>query len=231
MIALDLSGFGFTERPKDPSRYTRDSQVALILGVLDALKIERAHLVGHSYGGALSLRLAARHPERLKSLLLVDSAAPTYPNDRRRRLAGWRWLDSLVVRGLALRPSGVRRALEGSVYDDSQITQEMVDAYLDRVRIEGVIDAYYGLTAPEHKVGEKGEEIDLAQIAVPTLVLWGRQDELIPVADGEKAADRIPGARFEVLEETGHMPMEERPEDFLRIAQGFWDSVEAQPAP
>jgi 2-hydroxymuconate-semialdehyde hydrolase len=90
VIALDLSGFGYTERPRDPARYTRDAQVALILGVMDALGVERAHLVGHSYGGALGLRLAALHPERLNSLLLVDSAAPTYPNDRRRRLAGWR---------------------------------------------------------------------------------------------------------------------------------------------
>lgn len=225
-IALDLSGFGYTERPRDPARYGRDGQVALIVGTLDALGIERVHLVGHSYGGALSLALAVRHPERVRSLLLVDSAAPTYPNDRRSGLARLRWLNNLFLRSVALREKGVRKALERSVYDDSLVTPEMVQTYLDRLRIEGVSSAYYGLTAP---VRNPGEAVDLARITAPTLVIWGAEDRLIPLADGRQATARIPGARFEVFEQTGHMPMEERPEDVLRLAEEFWAGVEGAP--
>jgi pimeloyl-ACP methyl ester carboxylesterase len=133
------------------------------------------------------------------------------------------------VRGLALRPGGVRRALQASVWDDALVTPELVAAYLDRVRIEGVVDAYYGLTAPlrsSRSESSQDEEIDFADIAVPTLVLWGRDDALISVDSGKKAAERIPGAQFVVLDRTGHLPMEERPEDLLRIARGFWDGVE-----
>lgn len=226
-IALDLSGFGYTERPRDPERYSRDGQVALILGLLDALGIERAHLVGHSYGGALSLALAARHPDRVRSLLLLDSAAPTYPNDRRTRLAGIRWLNGLFLRSVALREKGVRRALQASVSDDSLVTPKLVAAYLDRLRIEGISHAYYGLTAP---VRNPGEAVELGKITAPTLVIWGAEDRLIPLEDGRQATARIPGARFEVFEQTGHMPMEERPEDVLRLAGEFWAGVEGTPA-
>src|SRR5206468_1124100 len=86
VIAIDLNGFGYTERPKDPASYTREGQAALILAVMDALGIDRAHVVGHSYGGGLSLFLASTHPERFRTLILVDSSAPTYPDDRRSRL-------------------------------------------------------------------------------------------------------------------------------------------------
>lgn len=224
-IALDLSGFGWTERPRDPARYTRDGQVALILGSMDALGIERVHLVGHSYGGALVLALAVRHPERVRSLLLVDSAAPTYPDDRRRRLAGIRWLNGLFLRSLALRENGVRKALLASIHDDALVTPELVAAYLERLRIEGVTDAYYGLTAP---VRDKGETVDLAKVAAPTLVVWGAEDRLVPVEDGRQATARIPDARFEVFEKIGHMPMEECPADLLRLAEGFWAEVEGE---
>jgi pimeloyl-ACP methyl ester carboxylesterase len=200
--------------------------VALILGLMDALGIERAHLVGHSYGGALSLALAIRHPERVRSLLLLDSAAPTYPDDRRSGLARLRWLNNLFLRSVALREKGVRKALERSVYDDTLVTSEMVRAYFDRLRIEGATDAYYGLTAP---VRNPAEAVDLAQIAAPTLAVWGADDQLILVDDGRQATARIPGSRFEVLEKTGHLPMEERPEDVLRLAKEFWAGVEGRP--
>jgi 2-hydroxymuconate-semialdehyde hydrolase len=76
VIALDLRGFGFTERPADLELYTRDAQVHLILRVLDELEIDRAHLMAHSYGGGLAMTLAVRHPDRVRSLVLADSTAP-----------------------------------------------------------------------------------------------------------------------------------------------------------
>src|ERR1700681_1632310 len=106
--AIDLNGFGYTERPTDLASYTRDGQVALILGVMDTLGIDRAHFVGHSYGGGLSMFLAFVHSERLRSLVLVDSSAPTYSDDRRSRLASVRPLANLYLRAVAPRPLLVR---------------------------------------------------------------------------------------------------------------------------
>lgn len=217
VVAPDLYGFGYTERPTDPARYTREGQMALVLGVMDALGIERADLAGSSYGGALALWIAARHPERVRSLILVDSAAPTYPDDRRSRLAT-RPFGGLFLRLVALRPGTVRKGLEKAFYDDSLVTPELVRAYYDRLRIEGVADAYYGLTAP---VRGPRPHIDLAAIDVPALVVWGAQDELIPMADGRAAAALLPRGEFVALDQTGHLPMEERPAELLRLMTGF----------
>jgi len=77
VVAIDLNGFGYTQRPKSRESYTREGQAKLVMDTLDALGIARAHLVGHSYGGGITLYLASRHPERFRSMVLVDSSAPT----------------------------------------------------------------------------------------------------------------------------------------------------------
>jgi pimeloyl-ACP methyl ester carboxylesterase len=220
VVALDLNGFGYTERPRDPAGYSREGQERLILGVLDALGIASAHVVGHSYGGALTLFLASRHPGRVRSMVLVDSAAPSYPEDRRTRAAGLRPVNWLFVRGLAVREGAVRKALERSVHDDSLVNPQLVAAYRERLRIEGLANAFYGLTAPSRS-SRGPEPVDLGSIDVPALVLWGEEDQLIAVAAGRRMASRLPRAELAVLPETGHMPMEERPEDFLRIVGEF----------
>jgi len=146
VVAPDLNGFGWTERPRDPQSYTREGQERLVLGVLGALGVTRAQFVGHSYGGSLTLFLASRHPDLVRSMVLIDSAAPTYSDDRRSRVASIRPLDSLFVR-LALTPRHVRGSLLASVYDPALVTPGLVRAYLERLRVDGEGDAYYGLTA------------------------------------------------------------------------------------
>lgn len=219
VVAIDLNGFGYTERPQAREAYTREGQAALVLGVLDALGIERAHFAGHSYGGAITLWIAFRHPERVRSLVLVDSAAPTYPNDRRSGLAGLRPLSHLLL-SVALRPGAVRRGLERSFYDDSLVTPELVQAYSDRLRIEGVDDAFIGLTVPDRSPTARTPVV-FEEIDIPALVVWGAQDELIRVWDGRRAAERLPKAEFVALPRTGHIPMEERPAELLQLMLPF----------
>lgn len=217
VIAIDLNGFGYTQRPKDFESYTREGQADLVLRVMDALGIQKAHLAGHSYGGGITIWLASRHPERVRSMVLVDSSAPTYSNDRRSRLAGLRPVASLALRAL-LRPGSVRRSLINSVYDDSLVTPELVQAYYDRLRVEGVLDAYVGLTAPVRK---SPEPVRLESIEVPVLLVWGADDRLIPAEDGRRAAGQFPHGEFALLERTGHIPMEEKPEELLQAMLPF----------
>jgi pimeloyl-ACP methyl ester carboxylesterase len=227
VLAIDLNGFGYTERPKDLASYTREGQAALILGVMDALGIDRAHIVGHSYGGGLSLFLASTHPERFRTLVLVDSSAPTYPDDRRSRLASSRPFANLFLRTVALRPAMVRRSLKASVFDDSLITPELVQAYLDRVRIEGAEDAFYGLTVPRRVPGLR---VVLDQIRVPTLAVWGAEDHLISLDTGRRSVARIPGSELVVIENCGHLPMEEKPEELLGALLPFLERHRSEPA-
>ncbi len=218
VVALDLSGFGWTERPKQPEAYTLDAHARLVMGVADALGIERFHLVGHSYGGGICLWIAAHRPDRLRSLVLVDSTLPAYSVQRRRRVAAVRPLVSLFLRAVALRPPFIRRGLQRSVYDPALVTDEMVEAYRSRLAVAGAVDAYRGLTAP---VEGPPPVVDLAAIRVPTLVLWGAEDRLLPARYGEKAARAMPQGRFVAIPACGHLPMEERPQEFLAALEAF----------
>jgi pimeloyl-ACP methyl ester carboxylesterase len=217
VVAIDLNGFGYTQRPATRASYTREAQARLVLGTLDALGIDRAHIVGHSYGGGLTLYLASRHPERFRTMVLVDSSAPTYSDDRRSRAAALRPLDALFVRSFVLRPNAVRKGLLRSYYDDSLVTPELVRAYLDRLAVEGVSYAFYGLTAP----APPGEPVELETIEVPALVVWGAHDTLISPETGRRAAARLPHSEFFLFEKSGHLPMEEEPEEFLRVVLPF----------
>lgn len=212
VVALDLNGFGWSERPRERDAYTIEGQERLVLGVADALGLERFALVGHSYGGGLSLWIASRHPRRLTSLTLVDSTLPTYSTERRSRLASSRTVVSLLLRTVLLRETTVRRALRRATYDDAQVTEELVREYLRRVRVEGSVEAFQGLTAP---VEGPEPTVELEALAVPTLVVWGAEDELLDADLGAQAAARIPGARFVAIERCGHSPMEERPAEFI----------------
>lgn len=218
VVAIDLNGFGWSERPDDPAAYTLEGQERMVLGVADALGFERFDLAGHSYGGAISIFLASRHPERVRSLVLVDSALPTYASARRQGRFRSRVFAGIYVRTLGLNRRRVRRGLEESYADDSKVTPERVRAYLDRLRVEGVVDAFYGLTAPN---GEPPEEVELEAIRTPALLVWGSDDPLISAADGRKAADRFPNGRFAELPGCGHIPTEECPEAFLSAVLPF----------
>jgi pimeloyl-ACP methyl ester carboxylesterase len=220
-IAIDLNDFGYTERPKEPGAYSRDGQLRLILGVLDALGIESAHVAGHSYGGALSLALAARHSERVRSLILVDSAAVTYPDEKKGSLAKLRTLSRLGL-GIALRPNAIRRNLKKAYFDDSLATPEVARAYLSRLAIEGVLDAYAGLSLPPPSAGPP---IDLAAIQKPSLWIWGVEDRTVKIEAGRAAAAKVPGSTFVALERSGHSPMEEKPDEVVRAILAFLESL------
>jgi pimeloyl-ACP methyl ester carboxylesterase len=217
VVAPDLNGFGWTERPRDPQSYTREGQERLVLGVLGALGVTRAQFVGHSYGGSLTLFLASRHPDLVRSMVLIDSAAPTYSDDRRSRVASIRPLDSLLVR-LALTPRRIRGSLLASVYDPALVTPELVHAYLERLRVDGEDDAYYGLTA---RLRPAAGDLALETLTLPGLVVWGAEDRLIRVEAGRRAARRLPAGEFVTIPRCGHLPMEERPAELLGLMVPF----------
>ena len=228
IIAIDLFGFGWTERPENGRPFTRDGQVELVLGVMDSLGIDRAHIVGHSYGGAITMALAADHPGRVRSMVLVDSAAVDFPMLRRRWFARVGLFNWIYVRGLALRPDAVESAFHRAYYDESLITDELVQAYLDRLRVKGAARAYRGLTRPL-PAELAPREIHYEDFKVPTLVLWGAQDEVVAPEVGSFHCGLVPGCRFVTIEGAGHSPMEEKPAEFLKEVTAFLDEIEGRP--
>jgi pimeloyl-ACP methyl ester carboxylesterase len=212
--AVDLLGFGYSERPRDRHSYGRVEQVELLAEVVNALGWRSAHVVGHSYGGGLVMTLAYRYPQRVRSLILIASTAPDYA-EQRRHLLGRRWFASIFLRGFALRPGFVRRTLERSFFDDATIDEPLVTEYLRRLRIEGVTNAYVGLTAPRSPPGPEWQ-VELEEIRQPSLVLWGENDSLIDIEGARRESARIPRSHFVAIPECGHIPIEEKPEVVLR---------------
>lgn len=174
------------------------------VGVLDALGIERAHVVGTSMGGMIAQILAARHEERVASLVSMMSssgapglptaqpaaarallAAPANPGDR----------DSLVVHFME-----VRRAIGSPRF--------RVDDAALRSQVEAALDRCYhppGVARQAAAIAASGSRAELlGEIAVPTLVIHGDADPLVPIEAGRDSARRIPGARLEVIEGMGH---------------------------
>ena len=220
VIAPDLNGFGWTQRPKEVAAYTYAGQAEMVLGVLRALGIERFHVIGHSYGGGLALWLAGRYPQRVRSVVLVSSVLPDYSQQQRQTWARFRTFNWLLVHFFVLSRAGVRRTLELCIHDKRRITSELVDAYRERLLVEGVDDAYYGLMAP---VDLPVPEVSLHDVQAPTLVVWGREDRLISLARAETYVPQLPQGQLVVLDDCGHMALEECPDRLLAEVLPFLD--------
>jgi len=219
VLAPDLNGFGLTDRPEDPEAYSREGQVRLLLRMLDTLGIDSAHFVAHSYGASLAMTLAARHPERVRSMVLVDAAGPDYPLERRRWLANIKPLVWFYARGGGLRDARIARKLRRAYHDDALVTEEVVGAYVSRMRVEGSVDAYRKMTRPRRSVPR--ETIRYADLNVPILVVWGQEDQLIRISTGEYYSSMLPDYRFVSIDGAGHFPMEEKPAEFLKHVRRF----------
>lgn len=217
VVALDQFGFGWTERPSDTANYRTEGQLALVLAVMDSLGLERAAVIGHSWGGSLALRLAADHPERVSRLVLVAGTDPRRTGGRRvgpvRRL-----LTQVALRTVLLRERTIRRHLQRSVYDPKVVDDEMVQGYLARLRVAGAGRALSGLSSPPETVPPP---IALEHLGLPVLLVWGAEDRAVPPAVGERLEAAIPGARLVVLERCGHLPMDEAPKEFLAAVLPF----------
>jgi pimeloyl-ACP methyl ester carboxylesterase len=214
-IAVDLPGSGFSDRPW-PYDYTVGGQAEHLLRYLDARGVGRVILVGSSLGGSVCQVIAAARPNRVAALVLADSA---WPGMRipipfrlvRAPVVGELELElvSRPVIGLTLRHSQYGRA--------SRVTEETVDDWWAPVRVAGTRRA----ALEAIRTNPRGAGGIVQRISAPTLVLWGRDDKLLPASEGLALSKAIPNARFTVIPDTGHLPQEETPEEFARAVSQF----------
>ncbi len=214
-IAVDLPGAGFSDRPW-PYDYSVGGEAGALLRFLDVRGIRRAVLVGNSLGGAVCLVVAAARPDRVSALVLVDSAFPGIPIPW-----GFRSLRTPVLGDLQMefliRPV-VAYTLRHRLYARAErATEETVSDWWDPIPVPGTRRAALGFV----RTSERGYENLLTKIRAPTLVLWGKDDRLLPSSDGFRLASEIPGATLVVLPGAGHLPQEEAPEAFARAVGVF----------
>ena len=227
-VAFDRPGFGLTERPEAGSwargenPYAPDAQVDLTIGLMDALGLDDAVLIGSSSGGSVAAAVALEHPERVRGLVLVGAAiyttggAPPWT----RPLLHTPQLDRvgpLLMRSLAGEPG--ESLLRAAWADPERIDRETVDAYRRYTRVEGWDRALWEVS----KASRRPRVADrLAEVAVPTLVMSGTDDAVVPIEDAEQIAAELPAADLVFLDGCGHTPQEECPEAFLVAVRDWW---------
>lgn len=225
VVAFDRPAFGLTQRPmpgewEGESPYSPEAQVDLTVGLMDALGVEKAILVGHSAGGAIALLTALTYPERVEGLIMVDAAIYTGGGTPRlvRPL-----LNTPQVRRLG--PLLVRRIQEGGIdfarsawHDPTQITPQVWEGYLKPLQAENWDRALWELTRASHPflLLER-----LGEVAVPVLVVTGDDDRIVPAEQSVRLAQELPDANLLVIPECGHIPHEECPGPFLQAAEAF----------
>jgi len=222
VIAFDLPGFGLTgpfagEYTADD--YRGDTYARFVLDVLDALKVPRATLGGNSLGGEVAWRAVSLAPARFDKLVLVDASGYDFQPDA--IPLGFALARAPIVNRLGehLLPRALVAASVASVYADrTKITEPLVDRYFELALREGNRRALR-LRAQQL---EPGAAVDrLKSLALPTLVLWGAEDRLIPPANAQRFGADIRGARVVVLPGLGHVPQEEDPATSLAPVLDF----------
>jgi pimeloyl-ACP methyl ester carboxylesterase len=219
VIAIDMLGFGYSGKPRN-GEYTIAGQASLLNSLLDRLNLKRATLVGSSYGGAVAATCALDYPERVEKLVLIG----TVNNNRPLGYKLMRFFGSPVV-GDVVSPLliGSRRLLRRRmkrVYDRHEwvLDERRVQARHLPLRAAGTQRAIVRTVR-----GWDAERIsrDAHLIRQPVLLLWGENDREIPLADGERLHEQIPGSRLIVFLNCGHIPHEEYPEEFTKVVADF----------
>ncbi|MBU4434454.1 MAG: alpha/beta hydrolase [Alphaproteobacteria bacterium] len=209
VISLDLPGHGLT-RADQGYAGGRQGYGAIIDQVATRLGAQHFTLVGNSMGGAVAWTYAVDHPDRLDGLVLVDAAG--WPSTGDSQVMIFRVLryplGRALLKNIDTRPL-VRQGLQAGYVDPKLVTPQLIDRYVDLARGSGHRDILLSLqTVPSRPASPAL----LARITAPTLVMFGQQDKLIPVADGRRFADAIPGATLITYPGVGHVPMEQIPE-------------------
>jgi pimeloyl-ACP methyl ester carboxylesterase len=218
VITMDLPGFGLTG-PDPEGDYRIARYVRFVTGLLDELGVQRCVIGGNSLGGEIAWNVAVAAPQRVAALILVDAAG--YAFESRSVPLGFRIARVPGLGRLAehLLPRGLVAASVRNVYGDpARVTDTLVERYYELTLRAGNRRAL-GERFAQMMPGENAARI--SQIAVPTLILWGARDRLIPPAYGERFARDIKGSRLVRFEGLGHVPQEEEPALTVAVVEQF----------
>lgn len=232
VIAYDRPAFGLTERPLEwegKSPYSPQSQVELVIGLMDALGIEKAILVGNSAGGTISMQTALQYPERVQALVLVDPAvyagggAPAWVRPLL-KTPQMKRVGPLIARQIQARGPEL---IELAWHDPSKITPEIIEGYQKPLQTENWDKALWYLTISSEESG-LAERVN--ELTLPTLVITGDDDRIVPTEQSIRLADELPDARLVVIPQCGHVPHEECPAEFMQAVAEFLQNHN-QPSP
>jgi len=227
VIRMDLPGFGLTG-PSPGDDYRIEAYVSFVLHFLDALKVQRFSVGGNSLGGNIAWEVARAAPQRASKLVLVDAggyavtASSTPLGFRLARMPALQWLMThSMARGI------VERSVRNVYGDPARVDDALIDRYFELTLREGNRRAL-GLRMQQLQPGENAGHI--RDLALPTLILWGARDRLVPPESAQRFHGDIAGSELVTFPELGHVPHEEDPSKTVRPVIRFLDGApRAQP--
>lgn len=218
VLRYDLFGRGFSDRPR--TRYNIDLFVKQLSDLLDVLRFTRpVNLIGLSMGGPITATFTARHPQRVKSLTLIDPAGVKPV--------------SLTPTLKAMKLPGIAEAIFGLVGSEGMIKSaakdffdpELVGLFLDKYKIQMQYKGFKRAILSSIRNDMLGSFMASYQIvgrlAKPVLLFWGRNDLTVPFEHSEDLLAAIPNVEFHVIEDCGHIPHYEKPEEFNPVLLKF----------
>ena len=219
VIAPDLPGYGYSAKPRYLD-YTIAGQAEMVVSFLKQMKIDRTVFLGSSYGAAIAATIALDHPALVEKLIMVGAVN----NNKPTRYLLMRLFSSPII-GDILSPLlvGSRRLLRlrmKRVYDRHSwvLDERRVDARHLPLRTR---DAHRAIIRTVRRWDAERVSRDAHLLAQPTLLLWGDTDREVPLGDGERLHQAIPGSRLVVFRECGHLPHEEYPQTFVQLVLEF----------
>lgn len=225
VIAVDLKGFGQSDKPFD-ERYSVSDQAELVAQLIEDLDLRDLTVIGHSYGGGIALLLALEVNQqldnRISKLVLLDTIA--YPQNIP---VFFQMLSTPFVSHLGVRmvpPNAqVRVALRIAYHDNSKIDDSEVEVYAAPLKTAAGKHAI--IHSARQIVPEDIEQISerYKSITLPTLILWCDHDRIVPLDVGLKLRRTLPNSTLRIVDDCGHMPQEEQPEQTLNLLKGFLD--------
>jgi pimeloyl-ACP methyl ester carboxylesterase len=223
VLTIDLKGFGLSAKPED-GKYAISDQADMVAAFIRARNLHDLVVIGHSMGGGVTLmaylEVAGDVPARIKKLVLIDSAG--YPQ----KLPWFIWLAQEPglgpVAGKLIPPRfATTRVLRKCYYHKDRITEEQIDTYAYYGSLPGAREA---IVATAQQIIPPNIEAVTARyktIKVPVLIIWGAEDEVVPLSVGHNFQRDIPNSKLVILPECGHMPPEEEPQETNRLIKQF----------
>jgi len=226
VITIDLKGFGESPKPRD-NAYSVYEQARLVRNFIIENNLKNLHIIGHSYGGgvalAVSIYLSSSHPNLQRSLVLIDSIA--YPQE----LPGFVSMLATPVLGplmIHVIPNSiqVKNLLKKVYFNDAIIPQDAIDHYAGNLAKPNA--KYATLTTARQMLPVDLQQFseNYSSLSLPVLIVWSRNDEIVPLAIGERLHENLPNSELIIFSDVGHAVQEEDPSRLLPHLQQFLDA-------
>jgi pimeloyl-ACP methyl ester carboxylesterase len=214
VLAPDMVGFGYSERPANIT-YGVQTWADQVVGLMDALELPTAHMVGNSFGGAIALRIAAQHPERVGKLVLMGSMGVPFP------------ITEGLERVWGYEPSfeNMRKVLDVFAYSRGLVNDELAEVRYRGSIQPGFQESFAAMfPAPRQRWVEAmcTPEDEIRRLPHRTLIVHGREDQVIPLQTSLRLMELIDNADLSVFSHCGHWSMIERTQDFNRTVSEFF---------